>query len=621
MAVWYLGSTKWTAVSVWTTVTVTAAGVIRRQVSPAAGLERVFVCIIAGITGASEPSWVATNGATTTDATVTWMECTGKSAVNGDATNTVNWTTVKNTAVAAGFIIQRNNGVSYQICTTAGTAGNGAEPGFSDTAGTTTADNTVTWTSLGAVGNFGGYAAPFARLGSNWTVTWAVAGDITYMSNNHAETQSTAISVTSPGTAASMCPLYCVSDTAVPPTTLATTGSITTTGTSAMSFAGFFYMYGVTLNVGTGAGTSSFSSNITTTTSQGAIFDTCNINLVGTSAGALITLGSGAATGSREVYSLFKDCTFKFGAVGQAFSVRVGLHQIINGTFAATGSVPTVLIKGNTATQGNLTIRDSNLNAVTTTLADISTATRVNIELDYCRLGAGVTMTTGAVVGWGGMTFKLHNCDSTTTNYRFYEANYWGVIQQSTSVFRASGFTNGTTPQSGQIVTNSVTSFYSPYISPEMVIWHDTTGVVLAPVLYLTCASSLTNADVYVEWEYMGSASFPIGTSDITSRAASVFASTTALTTDSTSTWTGGLGNNYKISPTNFTPNMKGPVKARIYVIKASTTLNFDLRWPMVDTSGNVKSSGRQYLIPGYGFISETGPSFVNSNMIGGMNV
>jgi hypothetical protein len=29
-----------------------------------------------------------------------------------------------------------------------------SEPSFSDTAGTTTADNTITWTSLGAVGNY-----------------------------------------------------------------------------------------------------------------------------------------------------------------------------------------------------------------------------------------------------------------------------------------------------------------------------------------------------------------------------------------------------------------------------------------------------------------------------------
>ena len=51
-----------------------------------------------------------------------------------------------------------------------------SEPSFSDTAGTTTADNTVTWTSLGVVGNFTAFGAPHARLNAAFTATWGESG-------------------------------------------------------------------------------------------------------------------------------------------------------------------------------------------------------------------------------------------------------------------------------------------------------------------------------------------------------------------------------------------------------------------------------------------------------------
>src|SRR4029077_13978030 len=111
------------AVTKWATGATIAAGALRRQnTAPAVGSERVFVCVVAGTTHATtEPTWTVTRGAKTTDNTVTWQECTGLSGVNGDLTNTPNWTTIKNTAIVLGQLIQRDNAASYQICTTAGT--------------------------------------------------------------------------------------------------------------------------------------------------------------------------------------------------------------------------------------------------------------------------------------------------------------------------------------------------------------------------------------------------------------------------------------------------------------------------------------------------------------------
>ena len=133
----YVDSVGYAAVTPWAALTAVAAGALVRQLAtPALNSERVFVCIIAGTTLASEPSWTLTRGAKTAEAAgPTWQECTGIAALNGDAVNTPTWTItatppggVKNTSVTLGQVIKRDNGASYQICTTAGTAGNGAPP-------------------------------------------------------------------------------------------------------------------------------------------------------------------------------------------------------------------------------------------------------------------------------------------------------------------------------------------------------------------------------------------------------------------------------------------------------------------------------------------------------------
>src|SRR5215472_7126366 len=126
-AAWYLDfgngtNTGYFSVTQWATGTVTAAGAAVRQLAaPTVCNERVFVCIVAGTTHATtEPTWVVTRGAKTTDNTVTWMEMTGVAGLNGDTTNTPNWTQAKasNGIPSLGCLIQRNNGASYWVCST-----------------------------------------------------------------------------------------------------------------------------------------------------------------------------------------------------------------------------------------------------------------------------------------------------------------------------------------------------------------------------------------------------------------------------------------------------------------------------------------------------------------------
>src|SRR6185436_9576783 len=82
----YVGSTKWTAVAAWAVTTAYTVGqLVRQNAVPSVGSERVFLCIQAGTSGGSEPTWNLTMGSITTDSTVVWKEVTGKSAYGWSA--------------------------------------------------------------------------------------------------------------------------------------------------------------------------------------------------------------------------------------------------------------------------------------------------------------------------------------------------------------------------------------------------------------------------------------------------------------------------------------------------------------------------------------------------------
>ncbi len=76
-----------------------------------------------------------------------------------------------------------------------------------------------------------------------------------------------------------------------------------------------------------------------------------------------------------------------------------------------------------------------------------------------------------------------------------------------------------------------------------------------------------------MELEYPGNASFPLG-SIVSSRIADLATTATAVTT-SAAAWGGSPANTQKMQVT-FTPQMVGPIKARIYVAKKSITVYVD---------------------------------------------
>jgi hypothetical protein len=539
MAVWYINygdgaTTGYYAVPKWTTGTKTAGTIIRQFTAPAVGNERCFVCTIGGAASGTEPTWVVAKGAATTDGAATWMECTGQPGVNGDLTNCPAWLAVKNTAVALGYIIKDGSSLRLFICTTAGTAGNAAEPTWNTTLGATTADNTVTWTNLGVVAGFStAYGAPIARANNASAAGWGAAGDTMYIADNHAETQGTAAGIGSPGTAVAPCYWLCVDHTKAPPGSadLKTTATISTTGTSSIAINGFIYMYGLTFSSGSAASNAPIVFN-PTTLGEEAFLDTCNLILNTTSASSTITLGNT----NRISYDVkWRNTTVKFGSVSQSIMLTQCSLDWRNTPAAVQGATLPGALFAQTSGAGQASfvyLEGVDLSALSTgkTLFSASTSAQSSIMKD-CKIDAAVIIAT--VNAATAQRVLGVRCDSSGTNNNSFDYQYRGQMVTERTVVRTLG--DGTV--SWNISTNSC-SFAFPYKGIPIAINNLTIGTVTATVEGMYNAAALPFSDeVWFSAECLGSGSSPQG-SFVSGGKANVLATGTVLTA-STAAWDG----------------------------------------------------------------------------------
>lgn len=565
-SVWYIGSDKWSNVTAWPANTSISAGtLVRQNATPTVNNERVFACVVAGTSSNSgEPSWNVGFGSKTNDNTVLWQECTGQPGVNGDTTNSPLW--AASASVTQGVIIAISS--TLQACTTAGTTKSGSPPAFSATAGVTTGDNTAVWTSLGATSNFSAYAAPFDRIFSADAVGWSPAGSTMYISNGHAETSATNVTlVGGQGTNAAPNKYYCVSNAVAPPAAITTGASLSVTTAHTLFITKNGYYEGIAFNCGAGtnANTPSLIWGGNGNTNFLTTFKNCSFNMLGTGSGATIGASSPDQNGV-----LMYNCTVTFSNTGQTFgntnTVQGG--TMIGGSIAATGSVPTSLFNIGLTKSGFYRLRGVDLSSVISpgTLVNNSNGwTAGEIALENCKIGNAVTMTSGTFDLFS--QFKMDNCDSGSKNYRFYRQNFFGSINQdTTTVNNTNPSSDGTTKISWSLNTSPNVNFYRPMIFEEFPIvqWNSlTSGAHTATIQIASNGSALTNKDIWMELEYFGSSASPIS-SIVSSRAIDILATPSTYST-STDSW-GGSPTNTQFMQVSFSPQLAGPIKCRIYM-------------------------------------------------------
>jgi hypothetical protein len=516
---------------------VAAGQLVRQFTAPTVGNERVFVCIVAGTTAnVTDATWVLTRGAKTTDNTVTWMEVTGIAAVNGDATNTVTWSAARviNTSATLGTIIKRNNGASYWICTTAGSLGT-SEPAWpNDTAGTTQADGTTTWTCLGVVGNFTGGQAPHARLANVFGTSWFAIGNTVYVGDNHAESQASAITITpiSAATPYQTNSIICHNHSGPYPPTSPTTGAtVTATASSNVTISqtgGCTYVYGI-----------AFSSANYLSLAQGAsnwsYYDNCVFKETGS--GQYILLSSNSVNAL-----IWNNCKVFFGGTSNYIDTQ-NLQQFIwqnTGPILAAGSaVPTALLGADTGNRlNNVTLEALDLSQLTGNLLGYPVTYQfANIVVKDCKLNAAMTI--GPPQAFGQIA-QLVRSDSSGTGYKSARYLYEGTETTETAITRVGGAVDPTgQAQSRKIVTTANINWLRPFKAEPYAIWNPTTAANVTVTVYGTInAGALpNNDDIWLEVEYLGSSASPLGTF-VTTTKANVLAANAAVASDG-STWNG----------------------------------------------------------------------------------
>ena len=160
--------------------------------------------------------------------------------------------------------------------------------------------------------------------------TWALAkatlvgslavvdvGGTVFVSQVHAETQASNMILTSPGTAADPVEIICGNDAAEPPTAVATTATVTTTGTADIVFSGFAYIYGIAFSAATSGATADMT--FTSTSPWWFRFEDCslgnNSNNVGT-----ITVGTNSISANESLLELI-NTPIVFNNVNQTFEL------------------------------------------------------------------------------------------------------------------------------------------------------------------------------------------------------------------------------------------------------------------------------------------------------------
>ncbi len=572
---WYVNSVGYAAVAAFAAAHSYAAGnLIRQLTTPTVGNERVFVCIVAGTSG-TEPSWTVTRGAKNTSTTPVFQECTGQAAVNGDIVNTVAWSnaSIKNTALTLGTIIKNVAATHYFILSTAGTAGNGSEPSWGTTAGNTTADNTCTWTCIGAVGSFAGGAAPHARIPNALAANWSVGNDSIYVGDNSAEADTSTSTWTGQSTSSLTNYILCHNHSGSYPPTF----SDLTTGATASYNAGILfnlvnvYMRGIGFVASTNGATFTFGN------AAAALqrFDLCPVTLSGTS--GFISIGNSSnLRGSKVIQD---NCPFTFANAAMGVQLYGAEWEWRNTASAiAGGTQPTSLITAGKGARAWVHGVDLSASGSGKKLVAFGAgADGATVLFDRCKINASVTVAT--VAGLSGQVI-LSKCDSGAVNYRDEIYKSQATLTTEITIVRTGGASDGTTPVARKIVSGTDVIWALPFEAPPIAIWNETVGSAITITLYgiITAGAVPNNDDFWIDVEYFGSSATPIS-SLATSTKSGILASNAALSSDS-STW-GGSTTAFKTSVT-ITPQMKGYITVTPKMAKTSATLYYDTKLDVV---------------------------------------
>jgi hypothetical protein len=401
------------------------------------------------------------------------------------------------------------------------------------------------------------------------------AGDSFWVADDHAESQASAMTCTSPGTIANPCFVYCVNRAgSVPPVAadLRTTATITTTGNNSITLAGSAYYYGITFQAGSGAVNAIFSVNASSAFNK---FEACQLAKLGTTGTTNAIQFTATANAVGTGIELI-NTTMKFGSTSD--SIRAdGRFKWSKTTGAIAGAtMPTTLFGTFGNTVGSIFLDALDLSALGSgkTLFG-SPASTQEVFIRDCKLGSGVTVSV-TPASPSDRNVYLTRSDSAGTNYRAEKYSYPGSETTETSIVRSGGASDGATPQSRKLVTNANAKWIAPFEGFPLAIFCNTAGAVKTVTVHGVsgAAGGLNNDDVWIDVVYPADASSGLG-GIATSTKASNLASNSAYSA-SGATWNGSPSGTPFTMTATFTPAQIGWVYIYPKVGKASATIYID---------------------------------------------
>ena len=394
------------------------------------------------------------------------------------------------------------------------------------------------------------------------------AGDVIWVSDNHAESTAGAISFSWAGTVAAPIRILCGDDAAEPPTALATTATVETTGAGNITVGntGTIYAYGMTFTAGVGdTGTSNV---ILVSAAVRQVYEQCAFSLASTGVGSTITICEDVAG-----TCIVRGCTFNFTQTGHDLSLTAGIAEVSD--CVTTGSAITLLctLSANTTilfSGCDFSSGASSMNIASAVLSGITLLIR------NCKLPASWSGSINASTPGAGSIYELHNCDSGDTNYRYQRKTQFGIIDSETLNVRTGGASDGTTALSWKMASNADTEWnHQTLESGEIVRWNETVGSAITATIEILhdSVTNMTNQQIWLEVQYLGTSGFPLGV--FINDSSGDYLSSAADQTASSETWnTTGLTNpnKQKLSVT-FTPQERGFIHAVVRVAMASKTI------------------------------------------------
>jgi len=299
------------------------------------------------------------------------------------------------------------------------------------------------------------------------------------------------------------------------------------------------------------------------------------IELKNTGAGSRVSLGTGAT--NRNTKFILENAEIRFGNAGQGFQMYAASLSIKDGALA--GSAITEFIKTFSVVAADVDVYGLNMTTAATGVNLL--AANLNgvgqVKFDSCKMPAGWTggIVSGAALAQGGLKALMINCDSADTNYRLITSGWGAGLNTETAVYRTGGASDGVTPISWRIATNTgVTYPLINFDAPPITRWNDVTGSpVTVSIEVLTDGVTLKNDNAWLEVQYLDDAGYPLGALVSDERPSQLAAA--ADQDASTATWTTtGITTpvKQKLSVT-FTPQEKGFIQAKVRVAKPSTTI------------------------------------------------